>query len=86
MHRGADRAADKANRTISFYSQGGLLGLVLDLEIRRSSGGARSLDNVMAALYDDFPLGEGGFTYADFRQRLAAAGGSRTRPSKPPWL
>jgi len=74
-HRGADRAADKANRTISFYSQGGLLGLVLDLEIRRASNGQRSLDTVMSALYDDFPLGGGGFTYADFRDRLAAAGG-----------
>ncbi|GJM13091.1 MAG: peptidase M61 [Pseudohongiella sp.] len=75
-HRGADRAADKPNRTISFYSQGGLLGLVLDLEIRRTSAGSRSLDTVMSALYDDFPLGEGGFTYADFRERLASAGGS----------
>lgn len=74
-HRGADRAADKPNRTVSFYSQGGLLGLVLDMEIRRASDGARSLDNVMSTLYDDFPLGEGGFTYADFRARLAAAGG-----------
>lgn len=72
-HRGADRAADKPNRTVSFYSQGGLLGLVLDLEIRRISNGERSLDNVMAALYDDFPLGEGGFTYGDFRERLAKA-------------
>jgi len=75
-HRGADRAADKPNRTVSFYSQGGLLGLVLDLEIRRASDGQRSLDTVMSALYDDFPLGEGGFTYADFRERLASAGGS----------
>jgi len=73
-HRGADRAADKRNRTISFYSQGGLLGLVLDMEIRRTSNGDRSLDTVMTSLYDDFPLGSGGFTYADFRERLAAAG------------
>ncbi|WP_339867702.1 M61 family metallopeptidase [Pseudohongiella nitratireducens] len=73
-HRGADRAADKRNRTISFYSQGGLLGLVLDMEIRGTSNGDRSLDTVMTSLYDDFPLGSGGFTYADFRERLAAAG------------
>jgi predicted metalloprotease with PDZ domain len=75
FHRGADRAADKPNRTVSFYSQGGLLGLVLDLEIRRVSDGNRSLDTVMTSMYDDFPLGDGGFTYADFRERLAAAGG-----------
>lgn len=73
FHRGVDRAPDKPNRTVSFYSQGGLLGLVLDLEIRRASSGDRSLDTVMTSLYDDFPLGGGGFTYADFRERLAAA-------------
>lgn len=85
-HRGADRAADKANRTVSFYSQGGLLGLVLDLEIRRASDGARSLDTVMAALYDDFPLGEGGFTYRDFRDRLAAAGGDTLSEQLDGWV
>ncbi|MCG8414600.1 MAG: PDZ domain-containing protein [Pseudomonadales bacterium] len=85
-HRGADRAADKANRTVSFYGQGGLLGLVLDLEIRRLSDGARSLDNVMAALYDDFPLGEGGFTYADFRERLAAAGDDELAARLDTWV
>ncbi len=86
FHRGADRAADKPNRTVSFYSQGGLLGLVLDLEIRRISNGARSLDTVMSALYDDFPLGGGGFTYADFRSRLATAGGSALADRLDGWV
>ncbi len=85
-HRGADRAPDKPNRTISFYSQGGVLGLVLDLEIRRASNGQRSLDTVMSALYDDFPLGEGGFTYADFRDRLAAAGGNGLAEKLDTWV
>lgn len=85
-HRGADRAADKPNRTVSFYSQGGLLGLVLDLEIRRTSDGARSLDTVMSALYTDFPLGGGGFTYADFRTRLAAAGGDSLAAQLDGWV
>lgn len=86
FHRGADRAPDKPNRTVSFYSQGGLLGLVLDLEIRRTSDGARSLDTVMSALYDDFPLGGGGFTYADFRERLAAAGGDALADQLDGWV
>jgi len=85
-HRGADRAADKRNRTISFYSQGGLLGLVLDMEIRRTSNGDRSLDTVMTSLYDDFPLGSGGFTYADFRERLAAAGGDALAEQLDGWV
>lgn len=86
FHRGTDRAADLANRTVSFYSQGGLLGLVLDLEIRRASDGDRSLDTVMTSLYDDFPLGGGGFTYADFRQRLAAAGGDALAEQLDGWV
>ncbi|MDO9521156.1 MAG: PDZ domain-containing protein [Pseudohongiella sp.] len=86
FHRGADRAADKPNRTVSFYSQGGLLGLVLDLEIRRASNGDRSLDTVMTSLYDDFPLGGGGFTYADFRERLAAAGGDALAEQLDGWV
>lgn len=86
FHRGADRAADKPNRTVSFYSQGGLLGLVLDLEIRRVSDGDRSLDTVMTSLYDDFPLGGGGFTYADFRERLAAAGGDALAEQLDGWV
>ena len=86
FHRGADRAADKPNRTVSFYSQGGLLGLVLDLEIRRASDGSRSLDTVMTSLYDDFPLGDGGFTYADFRERLAAAGGNALAEQLDGWV
>ena len=86
FHRGADRAADKPNRTVSFYSQGGLLGLVLDLEIRKASDGDRSLDTVMTSLYDDFPLGGGGFTYADFRERLAAAGGDALAEQLDGWV
>lgn len=85
-HRGADRAADKPNRTVSFYSQGGLLGLVLDLEIRRVGEGDRSLDTVMSSLYDDFPLGGGGFTYADFRERLAATGGDALAEQLDGWV
>ena len=86
FHRGADRAPDKPNRTVSFYSQGGLLGLVLDLEIRRTSDGDRGLDTVMTSLYDDFPLGGGGFTYADFRERLAAAGGDALAEQLDGWV
>lgn len=86
FHRGTDRAADLPNRTVSFYSQGGLLGLVLDLEIRKASGGDRSLDTVMTSLYDDFPLGGGGFTYADFRARVADAGNNALAEQLDGWV
>ncbi|MEE4383541.1 MAG: PDZ domain-containing protein [Pseudomonadales bacterium] len=74
-HRGADRVPDKPNRTVSFYAQGGLLGLVLDLELRAATGGEASLDVLMRRLYADFPLGGPGFTYADLRARVAELGG-----------
>ncbi|MEE4301356.1 MAG: PDZ domain-containing protein [Pseudomonadales bacterium] len=85
-HQGADRAPDKANRTISFYSQGALLGLVLDLEIRARSGGARSLDDVMRALYEDFPLGSDGYDYADVRNRVERVGGGPLAADLDGWV
>ena len=40
----------------------------------------------MTALYDDFPLGGGGFTYADFRERLADAGGDTLAEQLDGWV
>jgi len=42
------------NSSISYYSKGELLGLLLDLDIRRRTHGAKSLDDVMRYLYTDF--------------------------------
>jgi predicted metalloprotease with PDZ domain len=39
------------NSQISYYDKGAMLGLLLDLEIRKRSGGAKSLDDVMRYLY-----------------------------------
>lgn len=39
------------NQSISFYTKGALLGLLLDMQIRDATDGARSLDDVMRALY-----------------------------------
>ena len=65
------------NSSVSYYEKGALLGLLLDLEIRRRSGGVRSLDDVMRALYQDFFKQNRNYTPEDF-QRTAerAAGGS----------
>ena len=43
-----------ANSTISYYNKGALLGMLLDLEIRSRTGGAKSLDDVMRYLYRRF--------------------------------
>ena len=43
-----------ANTTISYYTKGALLGMLLDLEIRGRTHGQKSLDDVMRYLYHYF--------------------------------
>jgi predicted metalloprotease with PDZ domain len=43
-----------ANTSISYYSKGELIGLVLDLMIRGKTNGKASLDDVMRRMYDEF--------------------------------
>jgi len=42
------------NAIISYYTKGSLVGLAFDLTIRAKTGGAKSLDDVMLALWDRF--------------------------------
>lgn len=65
------------NSQISYYDKGAILGLLLDLEIRKRTNGAKSLDDVLRALYADFFNKNRNYTPSDF-QRAAetAAGGS----------
>ncbi|HEX8494015.1 MAG TPA: PDZ domain-containing protein [Pyrinomonadaceae bacterium] len=66
-----------ANSQISYYDKGALLGLLLDLQIRKMSGGARSLDDVMRYLYTEFFKKNRNYSPADFqRASEIAAGGS----------
>jgi predicted metalloprotease with PDZ domain len=39
------------NDIVSYYTKGGMVALALDLRLRRETGGTRSLDDVMRALY-----------------------------------
>jgi predicted metalloprotease with PDZ domain len=69
---GGDRAV-----TISYYDNGSLLGALLDLAIRRSSGNRRSLDDVMRTLYRTYDRGrKRGFTDAEFRSVCETAAGA----------
>lgn len=43
--------ANSPNATVSYYQKGALVALLLDLEIRRATGNARSLDDVMRKLW-----------------------------------
>ncbi|MDX1624753.1 MAG: PDZ domain-containing protein [Gemmatimonadota bacterium] len=46
--------AGNPNQSVSFYTKGALIGLLLDLEIRDATDGAASLDDVMRSLYAEY--------------------------------
>ena len=56
------------------YSRGSLVALVLDLEIRDATGGQRSLDDAMRALYLKTGKRATGYTDAELREALAKDG------------
>ena len=64
------------NSQISYYDKGELLGMLLDLEIRRRSNNAKSLDDVMRMLYTDFFKRNRNYTPADFQKVCESAAGS----------
>lgn len=56
------------NSQMSYYEKGELVGLCLDLEIRRRTGNRRSLDNVMRRLYADYGRAGRGFPEGEFKR------------------
>jgi predicted metalloprotease with PDZ domain len=56
------------------YTRGSLVALVLDLEIRNATGGARSLDDVMRSLYGRTGKRATGYTDAELRYALVRDG------------
>jgi predicted metalloprotease with PDZ domain len=56
------------NSQISYYDKGELLGLLLDLDIRRRTHNAKSLDDVMRYLYTDFYKEGRNYTPADVQK------------------
>ncbi len=69
-----DSPAINDSHVISYYLQGELLGLLLDLAIRDSTDNARSLDDVMRYLFDHY-AGERGFTADELVAAFRAASG-----------
>lgn len=60
------RDENSRNSTVSYYTKGAVVGFLLDVEIRRATGGEKSLDDVMRRAYEEFS-GERGYTPEDFR-------------------
>lgn len=61
---------NSVNATVSYYTKGALVGLLLDAKIRALTMGTASLDDVLRKAYERFPSGEG-YDEGAFR-RLAA--------------
>lgn len=62
---------NSTNTTISYYSKGNIVGLLLDLEIINDTNGARSLDDVMKYMYNEYyKIKKRGYTDAEFKQGL----------------
>lgn len=64
------------NSQISYYDKGHLLGLLLDLQIRKLSGGAKSLDDVMRYLYTEFYKKNRNYTPEDFQRAAELMAGA----------
>lgn len=63
------RNPNSSNISISYYDKGAALGLLLDLKIRRETKNAKSLDDVMRTIYNQYYKKEKrGFTDLEFRQ------------------
>src|SRR5215467_7436054 len=68
---------NSVNSQISYYEKGALLGLLLDLEIRQRSAGAKSLDDVMRYLYTEYFKKNRNYGPVDFQKACESmAGGS----------
>jgi Predicted protease with the C-terminal PDZ domain len=56
------------NNQVSYYDKGEIVNMLLDITIRTSSKGARSLDDVMRHLYDEFSKKGKNYSPADYQK------------------
>ncbi len=63
------------NSTVSYYTKGGVIGFLLDIQIRRATNSARSLDDVMHMAFQRFS-GASGFTSGDFGGLISQVAGA----------
>jgi len=67
------------NTAISYYTKGDVLGFLLDAKIRKATGGAKSLDDVMTTAYARYS-GSRGYTPEDFRRVANEVAGADLGP------
>lgn len=68
------------NSQVSYYDKGAILGLLLDLEIRKQSKATRSLDDVMRYLYSEFYKKNRNYTPQDFQTISEMMAGASLEP------
>jgi predicted metalloprotease with PDZ domain len=73
------------NTAISYYVKGAVIGFVLDAHIRRLSGGAKSLDDVMRLMRTRFS-GDRGFSREDVRTAVVEIVGAVHAPEIRAWM
>jgi predicted metalloprotease with PDZ domain len=64
------------NSQVSYYDKGAILGLLLDLEIRKKSNGTKSLDDVMRYLMAEFFKKERNYGPEDFQKACELTAGA----------
>lgn len=67
---------NSANSQISYYDKGAILGLLLDLEIRKDSKGTKSLDDVMRYLYTEYFRKNRNYGPGDFQKACELMAGA----------
>lgn len=67
---------NSVNSQISYYDKGELLGMLLDLEIRRRTDNRKSLDDVMRYLYTEFFQKGRNYSPADFQKTCELMAGA----------
>lgn len=73
---GAYRPNENSKNTfISYYSKGEVVGLLMDLEITNATKGAKSLDDVMKAMYLQCKTLKRGYTDAEFKAMVEKISG-----------
>lgn len=70
--------ASSRNTTVSYYNKGAVVGFVLDMAIRRATGGGESLDDVMRAAYARYS-GEAGYDSEALYALFESVGGAEVR-------
>ena len=70
------------NVSESYYRRGALIGLALDVMIRRETGGKRSLDDVLLSLYREYGVHGVGYPEGAYERTVAEVLGDRASEAK----